>query len=655
MIVLQDLNLAQMSPEEIGQLLIEAKKAYYTTPSPIMDDPTYDTLEEILRQKAPHHRFFTKIGTPNFDTGFAKKKHIMPMGSQNKVTGYDELVKYFTLNLKRVSSDVSAVTADYVVQPKCDGLSLEIEYQQGRVVDAITRGDGFVGDIITQNVVKMKNFKEKLNEPFTGSIRCEIVVTYDDFEKLNVIASGAKQSEVYSNPRNAASGISQRLDSKFSEFCTLQAVDLTTDQKTFTTEYDQVKYIQKLGIKPVESHLCKSLKEVDEIYQDFFTAKRQNFPFEIDGLVIKINDQKIQLALGSKDNRPKGQVAYKFPSRTDQTRILSVDWQVGPMGAVTPVAKVEPVEISGAVITFASLANYDLVKKMDLNVGDIVEISRRGDVIPHIDKVVTKVTPGHITVPTLCPICNTQLIVESKYLRCPNTIGCSSQFLGSLRLFCATLDILGISDKTIEKLYAAGKIKLPGDFYDLSVSDFVNLDGLGEKSGQNIINQIQAKNSLTLKQVFDAASIPNFSAARIQQLIDVGFDTADKLLNLTIIDLDNIPGFKSFLAAKVVTGIQSKKNVISSILAKVKITTLTQSSKFSGKTFAITGDLSSPRKEIEKLIESAGGKIVSAVSSNTSYLVCNQTDSDSSKYQSAKKLNIPVITENDLYNLIDPK
>jgi len=253
MITLESLDLKNLSPEKIGELLIEAKKAYYTSAKPIMDDHTYDTLEEILRQKSPYHRIFSKVGTPNFNTGFDKKKHSFPMLSQNKVNKYEDLIHYF--ELKKIDGDTT-----FLVQPKCDGLSVEIEYQNGKLVDAITRGDGFVGDVITQNVVKMKNFVSN-PQNFTGSIRCEIVVTKDDFQKLNQISP-----EKYSNSRNAASGLSQRLDSLYSEFCTLIPVDLFPQNKT---EIEKIEVLTSFAFTPVETIICRSFPKLKKFINVF--------------------------------------------------------------------------------------------------------------------------------------------------------------------------------------------------------------------------------------------------------------------------------------------------------------------------------------------------------------------------------------------------
>ncbi len=642
MITLENLDLQKITPEELGEILMEAKKAYYVDSKPIMDDHTYDTLEEILRKKIPHHRIFTKAGHKNFDTGFDKKHHSMPMGSLNKVNIFEDLIHYF--ELKKIPKDAS-----FVVQPKCDGISLEIEYKEGKLLDAITRGDGKVGDVITQNVVKMKNFVPEFKDQFTGSVRCEIVMLSKDFEKLNQLSS-----EVYSNSRNAASGISQRLDSKYSEYCSLYAVDAYSNENPnfFSTESQKIEFLSKHGFTTVDTICCPKFDQIESIYQDYLTSTRNEYPFEIDGLVIKINDLQIQHELGVKNNRPKGQLAYKFPARTSETRIISINWQVGPLGMLTPVAKVDPIEISGAVITFASLANYDLIKEKDINIDDIVEISRRGDVIPHIDKVVNKVTPGHASAPTHCPSCGTQLVVDSKFLRCPNTKNCLAQVLGSLKLFCDTLEIKGISDKTIEKLYNANHVRLPGDFYKLTVADFENLAGLGKKSGANIVREIQNKKELTLRQILDASIIPNFSSQRIQQLISAGFNTPEKILNITVEELERLPGFQITLAKKIYEGIQARKDFIESILSQVEIKKTTTLNKLNGQTFAITGTLTRPRKDIEKDIESLGGKTVSAVSSNTSYLITNETESSSSKFVTAKKLGVRIISEKDFANLI---
>ena len=676
MITLDSFDLQAITPEKLGELLMDAKKAYYTTGKPIMDDHTYDTLEDILRQKSPYHRLFSKVGNSNFDTGFDKKKHSMPMGSQNKVNKIEDLIHYFELKEKLVSKDNQdnfsspfcqrGIRGGFCVQPKCDGISLEIEYKNGQLIDAITRGDGEVGDVITQNVVKMKNFVSQLPEGFSGSIRCEIVMLNKDFEELNNIVKKntpalSREGDgegFYSNPRNAVSGISQRLDSKYSEYCSLIAVNIfpvgTRHALSLTTEQEKIDFIKKLGFSPVETFVCQNFDQIEEIYQKFLTETRNTYPFEIDGLVIKINDQKIQNKLGSKNNRPKGQVAYKFPSRSSETRITSVDWQVGPLGMITPVAQVDPIEISGAIITFASLANYDLIKEKNININDIVQISRRGDVIPHIDHVVSKVTSGHFLAPINCPSCQTKLIVESKFLKCPNTQNCLAQILGSLKLFCDVLEIKGISDKTIEKLYQANLIKFPGDFYKLTVTDFSALIGLGEKSGQNIINQIQSKKILSLKQILTAAAIPNFSSKRIQQLIKLGFNSPEKILNLTVEKLESLPGIQITLAKKIKEGIDTRKIWLESILSQITIKDLNlefKNLKLKDLSFAITGTLNHPRKEIDDQITSLGGQVVSTVSKNTDYLITNETESNSSKFITAKKLGIKIISESEFETL----
>jgi DNA ligase (NAD+) len=642
MFTLDSPEIKDISPSELGELLIKAKNTYYTSGKPIMDDHTYDTLEDLLRRQNPHHRIFSKIGHQNFDTGFAKAKHIMSMGSQNKVSNYPDLVHYF--KLKKIPDNT-----DYVVQPKCDGISLEIIYQNGQMTKAITRGDGQVGDQISQNVVLMQNYLPKTKKTFSGSVRCEIVVTYKDFKTLNAIS----KEITYSNPRNAASGISQRLDSQYNQFCTLLAVDIFSDKLKTITEFDQIKLLQKLGFVTVESHLCQNLTQVENIFQQFFTKKRADYDYDIDGLVIKINPISTQRHLGFKNGRPKFQVAYKFPPSTTTTTVKDITWQTGPLGTVTPVAKLEPVEVSGAIITFASLGNRQLLLQKKINIGDLVQISRRGDVIPYVEKVIKKINPRLLTPPQKCPSCQHSLITEDKFLRCPNSLSCPAQTLGSLRLFCKFLDIKGISAKTIKKLSDSGKLSLPGDFYRLSLEDFIPLEGLGPKSGQNILVQINAKRNLSLAQVLTAAAIPNFSAKRVRQLINAGFNTPQKILNLQPVSLETLPGFQVTLAEKIIAGLRLKKEAIESILSQVKIKQTHTASKLNGLKFAITGTLSQARKQIETDIESAGAQIVSTVTKNTNYLVCNQTKSNSDKFLSAQKLNIPIISETELSKLLN--
>jgi DNA ligase (NAD+) len=656
MITLDSLDLQNTSPQKIGEILIEAKKAYYTGGKPIMDDATYDTLEEILRKKLPYHRIFTKTGTTHFNSGFDKKNHQMPMGSLNKVNKIDDLVHYF--ELKKITKN-----QNFVIQPKCDGISLEIIYHNGNLVHAITRGDGQIGDVITQNVAKMKNVILNLNNNFTGSVRCEIVMLNDDFNILNqlikkdTLQTNEEVSEgFYSNSRNAVSGISQRLDGKYCEYCSLYAVDLYSSEvlSNIPTEIDKINFLKNNGLISVENLLCQDFDQVEEIYQKFLNYNRKNYPFEIDGLVIKINDLKLQHQLGTKNNRPQGQVAYKFPSRSSQTRIINVDWQVGPMGTITPVAQVDPIEISGAIITFASLANYDLIKEKNINIDDIVEVQRRGDVIPHVEKVVSKVTPGYLLSPTNCPSCGSKLIEDKKYLKCPNIKNCPAQILGSLKLFCDILEIKGISDKTIAKLWQLNLIRLPGDFYNLKVSDFENIFGLGTKSGTNVVNAIQAKKTLTLKQVLNASIIPNFSSKRILQLINSGYNTQDKIINITISQLEALPGIQTTLAHKIYQGIQDRKNFIESILSQVILKTENSKNEnlaIKGFIFAITGTLSIPRKELEDKIISLGGKITSSVTSNTDYLITNESKSNSGKFISAQKYGTKIINEEQFNQL----
>lgn len=642
MITLDSPELKNISPEKLGELMIEAKKAYYTGGKPIMDDHTWDILEDTLRKKLPFHRIFTKVGTNHFNTGFDKKAHSMSMGSLNKVNNFKDLVHYFELK-KIAAGNVDMENISYAVQPKCDGISLEIIYKGGKIVEAITRGDGKIGDVITQNLVKMKNVSVNLSNHFSGSVRCEIVMLENDFQKLNQISN-----EKYSNSRNAASGISQRLDGQYSEFCSLYAVDAFSSTHQFETESEKIEFLKNSGLKTVDNFLCHNFSQIENIFQKFLTKNRGEYPFEIDGLVIKINDLRLQHQLGSKNNRPKGQVAYKFPSRSSQTRIINIDWQVGPMGTITPVAQVDPVEISGAIITYASLANYDLIKEKNINTNDIVEIERRGDVIPHVEKVINKINPGHIPAPTSCPSCHTKLIQENKFLKCPNLQNCEAQILGSLKLFCDTLEIKGISDKTISKLYKLGLIKLPGDFYKLTVSDFENIAGLGTKSGTNIVREIQAKKLLTLKQLLDSAIIPNFSTQRIIQIINAGFDTPEKILKITTPQLESLPGVKITLAKKIFQGIQSRRHFIESILSQVLVRNSKleiRSSTLIGLNFAITGTLSTSRKTLEDKIVSLGGKLNSSVTSNTDYLITNEIQSSSSKFINAKKFGTKIISE----------
>lgn len=644
-ITLSDVDIQHMSMSELGDLLIEAKKAYYLGSQPIMDDHTYDTLEQILAQKKPHHRFFQKIGTNVANTGFDKKNHTRPMGSQNKVTNLHDLKKYFNRHSLPPSTE-------FVVQPKLDGLSISLEYQNGQIQAAVTRGNGLTGDVITQNVSTMRQFKSRLAKPFTGSIRAELIISKTDFSALTKEVG----QNVYSNPRNAASGIAQRLDGKYSNYCTVCPVDIVFSNPNHTppTELKALDYIRQTGLVPIETVFCKTLYEVESAFQTFYTTKRLTFPYAIDGLVVKINSLATQKTLGAIQGKPKGQVAYKFPADSKDTKLAKISWQVGPLGHITPVAILTPVEVAGAIVTKASLGNKDLIMVKNIQVGDIVHLSRRGDVIPYVESVTTKINPGTASIPTLCPSCQTKLVVEPKYLLCPNHLSCPAQVIGTLRLFSKALGIDAIATKTIQKLYTAGKLTKPGDFYTLTVSDFESLPGLGRLIGNKIITQIQNRRSLSVEEVFEANAIPNLSQARLQELINHGFNKPEHILCLTVSDLVKLKGYKTTLAQKIVQGIKLRRANITSVLAQVTIIQPTQTIRQSlaKYSFCLTGAMTKPRTEIIKLIEQNGGTIRPTVSSKLQYLVSNQPNSSSTKTKTAKKLGIPIISEADLYALI---
>ncbi len=649
---LSDIDLTKITPQELGELLIEAKKAYYTSAKPIMDDATYDVLEEHLKKIHPHHRLFQKVGTPNFDTGFSKLAHQFPMSSQNKVKSQVELEKYFN----RHKTDI----LEFLVQPKLDGLSVELIYKNGQFQQGITRGDGQIGDDISQNIIQMQNFVPHIPD-FSGSLRAEIIVTYADFAKLNATVGAHHDAPLqkYTNTRKAAAGISQRLDGLYCNYCSLICWDLSPSTvganhdspSKLDTELAKISFLQKNKIVTVDSKPAKNFAQIQEIFDHYSTNLRQSLEFDIDGLVVKINDLKLSDSLGQENHRPLGQVAYKFPARSSQTKIIAITWQVGPLGTITPVAQVEPVELSGAVVTYASLANYQLIQEKDINIGDFVEISRRGDVIPLIEKVVTKVEVGHVLSPENCPSCGSKLITVDKFLKCPNS-SCPAKILGCLRLYCKFLDIQNISDKTIEKLYKIGKLKTPADFYALQVADIAPIDGLGEKSATKIIQEIAKKQELTLVELFTAVAIPNFSQKRIQQLVSSGFDTPEKLLDLTNQQLLSQPGFQEGLAQKVVAGLAQRRQTILDLLPKIKLKTSTAKNILNGAIFCITGSLSAPRKDIENKIVDSGGKVANSVSKNTTYLVTNEPNSGSSKLEQATRFGTKIISENELALLL---
>jgi DNA ligase (NAD+) len=649
-----DFKDEEVSIPEIVSKLKEASDAYYNGQDSIMSDEEFDNLKDLLKKVDPKNKFLFQIGAAVEEvSSWKKEKHKIPMGSLNKVNTVEEFNKW----CKDVGADY------FVVMTKMDGISIDLEYSKGKLIKAITRGDGILGEDILSNVVQMINVKKKLKD-FTGSLRGEIVIHKDDFVKLN-IESEKNGDRVYKNPRNAASGISKAYDGKYAKFCSVLYYDVKSNTD-YEFEYRKFGHIIDLGLEPCwysELNIVGSIGT----YERFEEKLREEYPYEIDGLVVAVNDVDKQTELGFVYDNPKGKIAWKFGAIKKETFVKDIEWQMGLNRRITPVLKVEPIQCGGVEIKNVTLHNYDLFEKAKLAIGDKILISRANDVIPFFEKVLERNHNVSLEAPSECPSCGADTEVDGKFLICPND-GCESLYLGCLQKWVDKLEIMGISYSIIEKLYRANKIRIPSDFYYLNVEDFIGLDGLGEKSGKKIIDQLQAKKEIDLATFIGGLNMASFSSSLCERLMNAGHDSIDALMCLTEDKLCTIPGIKEKIAKKIVKGLESKLMVVNGLLkAGVKVKRIEktainmQSEKLKGMSFVFTGAIQKmnaetgeryTREQLMKMVVENGGENHSTVKKGTTFLVQADPSSQSTKTKKAIQVGTKILGEADFFKLI---
>lgn len=613
--------------KELSKKINEARNDYYNGESKVTDD-IYDSWIEELKSLDPDNKSITRIGfTPISE--WEKCKHEIPMGSLNKVNSINELDKWIKSNCPE---------KELFITEKCDGISIEVIFDNGKVAKAITRGDGFIGEDITPNVIKMKGVKNINN--FTGSLRGEIILKKSDYKN---------HFSHKSNTRNAASGVSKRLDGVGCEHLTIlfyQAIG----NKVFVTEKEMFDYLISLGLNTPNYYLSSSLDSINDIYIKYQSKIRNDLDYDIDGLVVRVNDISYQDSLGSRDLRPNGAMAFKFASESKETIIREINWQVGNSGRITPVATVDKVNIMGADITHASVYNVAYINKLNINIGSTVLLVRANDVIPRIEKVIFGLDYP-IDYPKNCPVCMGEVLFEGENLVCSNSESCQAQIIGRIKNWIQSLNILEWGDALIERLVSSNKIKTIADLYKLSIDDLSLIDRMGKKSAKKCFDLLWKENELTLDVFIGSLSIPMVAISSIKMVINDGYDTLEKLQSATKEDFEKVPGLGPIKANLLYLGLLNNKNLIEDILnSGVKII-----SKSNGKlnklSFCFTGTMKNPRSILEKKVTDNGGEVKSSVNKNLSYLVAS--DLTSTKAISAKKHNVKIITEEDFIKFIE--
>jgi len=601
-----------MTEQETLEKEIDRHQAAYYAGEPLISDDDYDVIVDRLRQIAPDSTKLQQIGADSIGT---KVKHNCPMGSQNKAANAEEFEAWCKMMPK-----ASAVS----VQHKLDGASLELQYVEGKLVRAVTRGDGTYGDDVTENVRRMQNVPLLIDCTYTGSVRAEVVMTFEDFE-----AHGAGKA----NPRNAAAGIMKRKDGEGCCHLSVYAYDLTGP---YATEEHKLAYLNEFGFTvPSVSPFVLRASDIDE-YR--LNLDRASLPYPIDGLVIK-------MSVVDRDDetlpRPTRQIAFKFPLDEAATVLRYISWEQS--GATfTPVGHFDPVYLGGTTVKQASLCNIDLMSTMDLKQGSTVIVTKRGEIIPKIERVLFSPEGANcFTAPGTCPSCKTSLIREGAFLVCPEPT-CAAKIEHQIAKWLDTLGIKGIGPAIIQEYVSAGAwLRIP-DLYSLE-----NPNG-NSVSQQNIYDAIHSKKEISLAQFIAGMDIDGVGRTTIGTIVAAGYKSLERIMGATVEELESINGIGGITARAVLAGIDKNLADMLSLTASGAIVVLpeVEEGTMLGQTVCFTGALETmSRGEAESLVRAAGGTAKSSIVRGLTYLVTNDPKSGSSKNVKAQSLGVQIIDE----------
>lgn len=642
-----------MTIKQVLDRMVAANTAYRNG-TPTMSDAEYDALEdrlvelvdgaddsfvEVREAKA----FLATIGAPVGDSGWTKVRHASPMGSLNKAQNETDLRGWYVSCGNKGTS--------LIVSDKCDGISVSLRYEGGQLVRAATRGDGEVGEDITRNVVKMKGVVHFI-KGFDGHLRGEIVLRRSDWKK---------HFPTYSNPRNAAAGIAKRLDGVGVEHLTVLHYQMIRDGgKAIPSKAVEFQVLGKVGAGLPTWTEVPDLAAAEAIYADYVSGKRDALDYDIDGLVLEYSDPAVMEALGDLNKRPKGAVAYKFPHAAKPTVLRNIRWQVGKSGRITPVAEFDAVDLAGASVSNASLHNLANIEKLckvagikTLAVGDEILASRRNDVIPYVESVLSGKGGTPLTAPDKCPACQTNLIMHGEYLVCYGE-ECSAQVLGGISRWVKKIGVLGMGDSIIEALIEHAGVTDPADLYIL---DPAKIEGIptgsdGSRLGRTahmIVAELKAKSDMPLHTFVGSLGIPMCARSVCKTIVDAGFDDLDKMQNATMTQIAGIPGMGTAKADEFVKGLVARRTLIDKLLDNGVTIKAKSVGVMTGKSVCFTG-VRSP--EMEKAIEDAGGTVKGSVGSGLTYLVQKDATSMSGKTQKAVSLGVQIVDLDGMWAIL---
>ncbi len=657
---------AETRIKELKDILNKSGYEYYVLDNPTMSDFEYDRLmQELIKLEGEFPEFATadsptqRVGGEVAD-GFAEVVHTVQMQSLADVFSKDELYEFDS----RVRAALGDESVEYVTEMKIDGLSVSLEYENGLFTRGSTRGNGFVGEDITQNLKTIPGIPLKLNEPLPFiEVRGEVYMPEKSFLRLNEQRE-ASGEPVFANPRNAAAGSLRQLDSRIAAERKLDIFVFNLQRiegKELSSHSQSIEYLASLGFKVIPERDVYT--NIDDAYKEVLRIgeSRGELAFDIDGAVVKVNSFAQREFLGSTSKTPKWAAAYKFPAEQKQTELLDIILQVGRTGAVTPNAVLEPVRIAGSTVSRATLHNIDNIKDKDIRIGDTVIIEKAGDIIPAVVGVVKEKRPANsapFEMPKVCPICGEPLVREEgeAAVRCINP-NCSAQQLRAVIHFVskAAMNIDGLGASIVEQLLDKKLINDCSDIYYLNFDNVISLDGFAEKSANNLIAAISESKKSGLDRVLFGLGI-RMIGSRAAQILAAHFGNIDPLMSASVDELSSISEIGTKMAQSIVEYFKQDKSlyIIERLRAAGVDLTYTSTQKgnnFDGKIFVLTGTLPTlKRNDAKKLIESYGGKVSGSVSKNTDFVVAGEEAG--SKLNKALSLGIKVLSEAELTEML---
>lgn len=641
---IEELEKTNNRIKELEVLIQKHQKAYYNGEAEISDFE-FDKLWDELKEIDPQNKILQKVGADSVT--FSKIKHVMPMGSQEKAANPEQFLSWAQKH----------VYDEYFVEYKLDGASLELQYNHGILVNAVTRGDGEIGDDITANAKKMQGVISSLYLDgklidFTGGIRGEVIMTHQVHKE---------KFPDKANCRNAANGLMKRKDGQGSEFLNLIVYDAleTNGNVFFEDEEQKINWLNKCGFNVVPLKICKNPQEVI-LYRASVMENRKQLDYDIDGLVVKERFINLDDAFRA---RPDRQIAFKFSLEEAVSFVRQIEWSISGV-TYTPVAIFDEVELNGTKVQRASLANPDTLRELGVQIGSRVVVVKRGEIIPKIESLAPSLD-GDILIPVefphKCEVCQTELIDEGSRLYCPNK-KCSKRILHQLLKWQQIVDIRDLGETLITSLFNDKKVTSISDIYKLTVEDlvpyFLNEESISSEKeslgAKKVYNSIQNHRTVKLSTFIAGFDIEGVGESLAEKLIEAGFDSLQKLLDATVDEIANVYGFAQIMAQTIVEGLKEQSSEMNYLVDSQLVTIQTSvAGKLSGKSFCFTGELKTmKRQDAENLVKQNGGSTKSSVTKDLSFLVTNDVSSGSSKNQKAAKFGVPVISEQEFLDLL---